>query len=165
MAAFLAVSQALLAGGGFAQVADHQSQGPTGDMKDELHDLLQSLRRLQTQDFSVEVRTEVGFLSDIEAYFFVTAHNAHRHPVEILFPPAEGRTPPLPTGSVVVGPGRTVVIEGLTGADLSKMQLREARNAPTLTTLPILGRLFSSKDNSGQPNHSLLILITPRLVR
>jgi hypothetical protein len=163
-AAFLAASQAIASGVCFGQVnAGRDAQGPSGDMRGEVADLLQALRGLQTPEFAVEVRyhaTSVAFLSDISTYVLVF-HNAHRQPVEIALP-TNGPVAPPPGGAVVVGPGRTLEIEGLEGKDLTQLKLRQLRGEPILSDLPMLGTLF--KSDRTRPDRTLLVLITPRVV-
>jgi hypothetical protein len=166
-AAFLVASQALVVGAGFAQVGPgHQSQGPTGDMRDEVDALLQALRRLQTQDFAVEVR----FISLGDQFFervgvdVLIAHNAHRAPIEIRLPPAGGRGQPGPDESILVEPGRTLLIEGLRGVDLSKAKLRQQLGGPVLSKVPYISRIFFQSDLRQTTGTEIVMIITPRIV-
>jgi len=165
-AAFLIVSQAFVGGTCFGQVnPGRDAQGPTGDMNDELRDLLWSLRRLQTPDFAVEVR-----LVSVGEQFFdrlgvntLTVHNEHRQPIEIVLPPGGPGAPP-PIGAVVVGSGRTLEIEGLEGMDLTKLKLRRLRGVPTLSDLPLLSAVLSQNRDRNRTDRSLLVVIRPRIV-
>jgi hypothetical protein len=166
-AAFLIASQALMAGAGFAQVGPgHQSQGPTGDMRDEVDAFLQALRRLQTQDFAVEVR----FISLGDQFFervgvdVLIVHNAHRAPIEIRLPPAVGQGQPGQDDGIVVEPGRTLLIEGLRGVDLSKAKLRQQVGGPILSKLPYINRIFFQSDLRQTTRTEIVMIITPRVV-